>query len=230
METLVVGARPNSIGAAVAHLLNTEPFYGEHFVSTAGLTDEDFNVDIRMPMDVKSLVDHTPWDHVICTVGINEETDLIGGSVSDLMNSLDKHLFDNFVYPMLLFKAWLKTVPNEYGSHHFVFLSSNSAHVPRSKSLAYCASKAALSQAVRCAGRAVPPSVCVYAYEPGWVVGTPMSNEVMARLQLSDKGNLMRGGEPMDVMDLAKLICTNLMLGGPRVLNGMTISLDGGER
>lgn len=226
-SVLVVGARKKSLGDAIAIRLRP------HFkVTTAGVTDEDFVVeDLRKPWLIDQVIEYRRWQHVICTVGVNEETAFPDTSLNVFQSDMIGQFNVNCVVPMMLLSAWIndyRSLPSPSDPCHFVAISSNSAQVPRSKSMAYCASKAALSHSIRCAARSLPPQFVAWALEPGWIQGTPMSSEVHNRLP--DTVSHMRGGAEADKNDLASILKHNLMLMQPRVLNGMTIRLDGGEQ
>jgi NAD(P)-dependent dehydrogenase (short-subunit alcohol dehydrogenase family) len=229
-EILVIGARPGSVGAAVRDRLNNGAI---HFVTTAGIAGEDLEMDVRSSLEIKRVIQDRPWDHVIYTAGINEETLL--GQPLGVAPSMDKTWEVNALAPMVVLDYWLKAWEDievvqgvAPAGFHFVVISSNSAVVPRSKSIGYCASKAALSQAVRCAARAVPEQVVVWGIEPGWIHGTPMSAEVVKRLDPAN--DVMRGGAPTDRRDIASLIEWGIEAHFPKALNGMMFRLDGGEQ
>lgn len=112
----------------------------------------------------------------------------------------------------------------------FVVVSSNSAHVPRSESAAYCASKAALSMAIRCMARDVAKlhiPVELYGYEPCWMEGTPMSNEVAERLGSGVMPHRVPGGAGMNPEALANVIVGNLQTTG--VFHGTMLATDLGD-
>ncbi len=114
---------------------------------------------------------------------------------------------------------------------HFVVISSNSARIPRSQSLAYCASKAALSMSVRVSARYLAQQnhpVVVYGYEPGLLEGTPMTRMAQSGFagSLHRMPNVRAAGLPAE--GLARLIAFNLGQNG-RALNGTLIPYDAGE-
>lgn len=172
---LVVGAQSSSLGAAIAHQARGAGYH----VVTAGLHDEDFPMDAArdevgaLSAALSTLAPH----HVVCTIGVNQPEQL----GEDLTDWYDWHFRVNVIAPMRLLDAWWRlrldgrtTVPDG----HYVAISSNSARIPRSGSAAYCASKAALSMALRVKARegaldARAP--IVYGYEPGLIAGTPMT-------------------------------------------------------
>lgn len=241
---LVVGARPASLGAAVAE-------WGQRKmmdVTTAGISGEDVVLDVTIGSDLRRLFAETAepiFDHIVCTVGINGEASMAKGFWEAAMRD---HMEINAYAPLRLMDYWLRSwrqyskIIDDRGMEsrsirpkQFIAISSNSAQVARSRSVAYCASKAALSMALRCTAREVAdeglPCV-VTAYEPGWLEGTPMSEEVQQRLY-SDPTvtNLHRipGGKGIDVWDLAAVIVNQIQLGSA-MFNGCTIRLDGGEQ
>jgi len=186
----------------------------------------------------------------VCTAGINYE-----GGITDtqVYGKLEESLAINAVGPLHLLHCWQEwwsynldetymttteddsaptnvpdsTVPEV--PMHFVAVSSNSAHIARSQSLAYCTSKAALSMGIRCAARELAGTwLNVWGLEPGWLSGTPMSKEVNARFQEGQPRHRIPGDRTVDPAALAHLI-----VGGMRnwysSLNGCMIRIDGGE-
>ncbi len=223
-RVLVVGARPDSLGEAIAGWLRGDD---EYVVTTAGLAHEEVYVNLLIPESVYGLFKTAgSFDHVICTAGRN----LDGNSTPELSEQLKLNCWGIAV----LFEEWMAALEasgevigsghhlwKEKTFHHFLAVSSNSAHLPRSRSAGYCASKAALSMYLRCQARAMQGSnVVVSVAEPGWIQGTPMSREVAARFNMADEG--------LCSADLA-LVLAKVLKHGPE-WNGVVLRMDGGER
>jgi NAD(P)-dependent dehydrogenase (short-subunit alcohol dehydrogenase family) len=236
---LVVGARPESLGDVVAGIAIGQGYE----VITAGLHEEDkrLNVDWHEETLMERLLDINPT-HIVVTAGINKARDSNEyremGRQSARMWYLE-HLAMNCVGPMALLEAWGQTVPVKGSLGHYVVISSNSAHIARTASAAYCASKAALSMAVRSVAREWArrdAPIIAYGYEPGMLAGTPMTMDVANRLVASnfDRGvalHRMPGVLPDGIPPekLARLIVHNLRHGG-RELNGTMLRIDAGEQ
>lgn len=239
---LVIGARIGSLGHAVLGVAEEKGWD----VTSAGVSgDEDVSCDITDNAAVHKLFDNLvfdPWHSIVCTAGINVE-----GSIRDTEGTckLMDSLVVNAVGPLYLLHAWQKWwLHNIDETHlalgndnieaplvplHFVAVSSNSAHIARSQSLAYCASKAALSMGIRCAARELSHTwLNVYGYEPGWLSGTPMSQEVQERLGFDAPRHRIPGDRTVDPAALAHLIVRNLE-NRYSSLNGCMLRLDGGE-
>ncbi len=223
-RVLVVGARPDSLGEAVAERLRFSP---ERFeVMTAGMNEEDAYLNLLMHESTRGIFQcYGSFDHVICTAGRNLEG---SGHIP-----LGEQLQVNCWGIAILFEEWLASLKHDsrifheghhlWGDtfHHFLGVSSNSAHLPRSRSAGYCASKAALSMYLRCQARAMQGSnVVVSVAEPGWIQGTPMSKEVAERFDMPDRG--------LCSADLALTLAQALKY-GPE-WNGVVLRMDGGER
>lgn len=217
---LVVGARKKSIGHAVAKMW-ADMFDGK--VVTAGISgDEDMHVDLENPADISRLIREVNPTRIVCTVGMNESFEDWGETGGAFPDWMTRHLHVNVTLPMSLLGVWLEyELPK---GAQFVAISSNSAHIPRSQSMAYCSSKAALSMAIRCAARDVGKAgidLAVYGWEPGLVKGTQMSGE--------RGGTRMLGlPEGMPRRALAQQIVNALAFGGTEY-NGVLIRLDAGE-
>lgn len=230
MKLLVVGAQGGSLGAAVKELAQESAFGWE--VYTAGISgqeDEKVNLAHSPQRDLEALVRAVRPDHIVCTVGVNQPRRAYSGTDDWYQD----HFAANVIGPMRLLDAWLAYGPDgDVPWQHFVGISSNSAGIPRSSSAAYCASKAALSMALRvrardCAGANL--SVSVYGYEPGLLAGTPMTAEAAERFNgplTRMKGAAVEHG--LSVYGVAGHIVRNIAFGGPE-LNGVLLRLDAGE-
>jgi NAD(P)-dependent dehydrogenase (short-subunit alcohol dehydrogenase family) len=235
---LVVGCQEGSLGEAIVDAAKEE---GYHTV-TAGISgEEDYSLDVVNSLSIPF------WDifreikpkHVVCTVGINTP-EVVG---CDPMHWYQMHFSVNVIGPMRLlqyFSNWVAEeidLEDEIGRReyrHFVAISSNSATIPRSQSAAYCASKAALSQALRVKAREAnggDRGFLVYGYEPGWLADTPMSHMIESRFGPGKAMHRMRGqglAAGIVTLTLASQIVAGLALPGAG-LNGALIRYDGGE-
>jgi len=230
---LVVGARPGSLGAAVADAVRGR---GSEAV-TMGLNNEDHSCDVFLDSmsHLQSLVERVAPRHVVCTAGLNMPESHF--TEHDPKDWYRWHFETNVVGPMRLlrvFAEWAeqRTYAGE-PPRHYVAISSNSATLPRSSSAAYCASKAALSQALRVKAREAQGGdrgYIVYGYEPGLLAGTPMTQKTsddfpgvpLHRM----RGAALAAGVPVSA--LAAQIVSGLQVPGA-ALNGALIRYDGGE-
>lgn len=226
MRVLVIGAREHSIGWYVDHIATSQGYE----VTTAGVSGEErIHLDLLNDAKVHDQVRDLKPDHVVCTAGVNLEGTIQG---KGWLKAMQYSTRVNYFGPMILLSAWARLWRDEAPKgitpiRHFTAVTSNSAFIPRSKSGSYCASKAALEMAMRCAAREEAGEQCaIYTYAPGWVAGTPMSKQVEERLQGQD-GHRIPGGEPIRVEALANMVVRNLMHG--KELNGTCIRVDGGE-
>lgn len=214
---LIFGARKKSIGDAVAKLWR-DMYDGN--VVTAGVSgEEDHSVNCSDNEEIAALIKTVEPAHILVTIGRNEPLGSFNGQVEPW---LADHFDTNVIMPMTILDQWLEVGAPEEG--HFVVLSSNSAHIPRSGSMAYCATKAALSMAIRCAARDLQKAEMgpvVYGWEPGLVKGTPMS---------ADKGGTRMLGLPEGIgrRALAGQIVNALAFGGAEY-SGTLVRLDNGE-
>lgn len=244
-RVLIVGAREGSLGACIRDTLGRigfEPI-------TAGISKEEENrLDITNNMKtLRESIERLKPNHVIVTAGINREV-LDPVYVYQGEPQWDEWYKDHFrvnvIGPMRLFTAWLEAREGYQATAdlgHFVVIGSNSAHIARTGSAAYCASKAALAMAVRVNARELARSdlgAILYGYEPGLLDGTPMTREVDYRLNgprivsRDDRIPLHRMPGIEDGVSprfLAGLICFNLTQNAPE-LNGCLLRVDGGEQ
>ena len=229
-RVLVVGCRPGSIGEAVYYAALSSCYEAVF----AGLHEEPYEIDVvnDSVADMAMQLGALRPDHIVCTVGINMPEPL----AEDPADWYRWHFETNVAGPMRLLKAWdIVLGAISFSEHnHFVAISSNSASVPRSGSAAYCASKAALSMALRVKARegaAQQASRLVYGYEPGLVRATPMTADTEARFGSGVPLTRMRDprlSAGISAGALASLVVHNLSL-GPEV-NGVMFRLDADER
>jgi len=233
-KILVVGARQGSLGSVIKSVAEQLTFQ----VVTAGISgQEDRSLDAvnDRPNYLWEFMDEVRPNHVVCTTGINEARPEKPDGEQD--HWYRRHFDANVIGPMRLlhaFKTHVKFHPERFSVDlgHYVAISSNSAFIPRTDSAAYCASKAALSQALRVEAREArggDMGYIVYGYEPGWLKGTPMSQEVSSRFPMGL--HRMRGqdlAEGVSTVALAAQIVTPLNMRGA-ALNGALIRYDGGE-
>lgn len=217
---MVFGARKKSLGQSVAKMWSD--LYDAP-VQTVGISgEEDVQAFIEDAEELGKLISDFKPTKIVTTIGINKEL-----GEDDFEYWMMEHLRINCYLPMHILMTWLEQEGEGFPPHgaHFVAISSNSAHIARSKSMAYNASKAALSQAIRSAARDIGKAeipMSVYGYEPGLIKGTPMSGE---------RGGTRMLGVPegMSRRTLAGQIVHNLAFGGAEQ-NGVLYRVDAGEQ
>lgn len=246
---LVVGAAEHSLGWHVSRECEVRGFR----VVTAGIQGEKEFYDVTEPYEEhEELMEvlagaYDQISHVVCTAGINNMTGIAPAGWGESMRD---HMAVNYEGVVKMFEAWRNIHgPGESAAEqdfdgepaalyqHFVAISSNSAHIARTNSLPYCASKAALSMALRCLARENAGRndgrLVIYGYEPGWLDNTPMSNDIRDGLNISaiDEAPHRIPGNYYGInpAQLAELIANELAHGG-RMLNGCMLRVDGGEQ
>lgn len=229
----MVGSRPGSLGECVAQ----EALDRSYEVITAGISGEQIKLDCLLdPMArLLEVINSIQPKFVVCTVGLN----MPKPEEHDPADWFRWHMETNVTAPMRLLSAMhLAAADPEYlpesGFLHFIAISSNSARLPRSSSAAYCASKAALSMAIRVAARegrgGDHDGLLIYGYEPGLLARTPMTMKTQERWS-GQTLHRMRGSSLEDGIapeDLAALIVRNFACGP--AINGTLIPYDEGEQ
>lgn len=225
MGVLIVGARPDSLGAAVRDSLQGNGFH----VVTAGMWGEEKHMDVTDPDMIQDVMMRVRPRQVIVTAGINKSFSL---RADGARGAWHEHMAVNFIGVMTVLQEWLhmRTKHGVMKNGQFVAISSNSAQIARRGSLAYCASKAALSMGIRCAAReTADDGLLVYGYEPGLLAGTPMT----AQAAQDFPGPLHRmpgvGQLGLSTRDFAATIATNLAHPS-QALHGAMLRLDAGEQ
>jgi len=220
---LVVGANQANLGEAVADAAHVGGYW-----SRVDEVDKDVLDVTDRGSITHALEDLNPTD-IVCTVGIN----LPDGEPGMMMRNMRTQMLVNCIGPMaLLAEAMDKWMNRDPAAHHsFVAVSSNSAHIARSESAGYCASKAALSMAIRCAARRYAPlnTFRIWGYEPGLISDSPMTEGVRMSLRPNVPLHRIPGGNTIKRQPLATQIIRDIE-GGQRYLNGCMIRVDGGEQ
>lgn len=150
-----------------------------------------------------------------------------------LSQKLQHSFWVNACLPLLIAQEWhlqLKDVARDVTRRRtFSAVSSNSAHIARRSSLAYCASKSALSMGLRVMARELAGSpFLVFGYEPGLVRGTRMSQETEATFgpAATRMPGASAGLHVADVADqIVALVCTASLAS-----NGILYRMDAGEQ
>lgn len=232
-RVLVIGAMAGSLGEAVVLAAEAAGYSS----MTAGISkQESIYMDCFLaPMrDLRATLMNIQPKYIVNTAGVNMP---FPGDVDDLQNWYRWHFEANVIGPMRLLDAFNSvsyepSYVTESGYLHYVAISSNSARLPRSNSAAYCASKAALSMAIRVAARegvgGDATGILTYAYEPGLLRGTPMTERTKDKF--AGVLHRMRGTElenGIDPTELAALIVRNFKCGP--AINGTIIPYDSDE-
>lgn len=225
MRVMVIGAAPHSLGAAIVKTANFR--FPSVEVLAAGIQDEAYYLDVTERGDVWDTLMAAQPSHVVVTTGVN-----VGAKVghNDYISTLEQSLNTNTIGVMCVLDEWLRVKPNvdPVEPQAFVAISSNSATIARTGSAAYCASKAALSMALRCAARELAGAPLVYGYEFGLLAGTPMT--AITEQRFGPTQTRMPGApKGLSASDAADQIVNDLMHPW-HGLNGSLLRLDAGEQ
>lgn len=238
---LVLGAqRHGSLGEAIAN--EAADHWDFERIFTAGITDEALLCDVRQLNSIKQCLAEAMPTYLVCTVGVNQPHQF---RVKGLGLTMQDAFHTNVIGPMEVLHQFLTGATRHPDRHdgkyrrRFVAVSSNSARIPRTGSTPYCASKAALSMALRVAARELaddPSAPLVWGYEPGLLAGTPMTeatlthfgnpNEHMSVPPLHRMKGVDATGLP--VAALAQQIVSDLV-SGHQGLHGCLVPFDSGE-
>lgn len=223
-RALIVGAKPQSLGGAVS----LEYIHRGHPTSLAGVSGEGSYLNVHEEEAVDIFFESREmFDHVICTVGVNKESH---PDQDGWIDRVQQDFMDNVIGPLRVFDAWIANLHvNNVATPTFVFVSSNSAQIARSRSVGYCSSKAALSMASRSLGRYfAQDGISIWAVEPGWIDDTPMSKEVEQRLSPRVAAHRIPSKLGVPRKEIASFIYHTAM-NNPSA-NGCVFRLDGGEQ
>jgi len=224
---LVLGG-DGGVGRAVVTACNADGWNGLS-ADVRPSSPDTFNLDVTNAAQVaKFFREQDPFDSVVYAAGRNGEA-----GISNInFTRTAKDIMDvNYHGVVAALQAWARTTVKNPGlsPKHFVVVSSNSAHVARSRSSAYCASKAAVSMLVRCVARELAfNTFTIWAVEPGFIEDTPMSTELIRRLE-GVPAHRIPGERTLTAASLAAYIMKGIN-GDFTWLNGTTLRIDGGEQ
>ncbi len=239
---LVVGVRPKSLGWAVAERAIAEGWevtcvdLKERWPGGEPVEIRVQALDVTNAQSLNRFWAKAPnFNAVVYAAGVNEETTILD---SKWRSPMARQMAVNFAGAIEMLQNWLMYGREKGRNNQFVTIASNSAHIPRSTGFGYCASKAAVVMAMRCAAREIASRSfdgdypAIYTYSPGWLQGTPMSASVRERIvekQLGSKLHRIPGGVGVEPKALAQTILRNLSVTDGRMFNGTDIRIDGGE-
>jgi NAD(P)-dependent dehydrogenase (short-subunit alcohol dehydrogenase family) len=225
MRTWIIGGT-SGIGAAVADRIR----YSGNGPQTLLLTDE--NVDVTEPFALMRYIGrHKPIHEVVFCAGVNHP-EMIG----DGLTHKARITFDVNVVGFLNVLDQLRSEQGHQPTS-IVAVTSDAARIAMRGSIAYCASKAALSHAIRCAARELAPTWRVNGVAPGIIADTPMTAAIDRRIP-SLRGwtpeyaaeyeksmiPMRRRGRPDEV---ARVIVDALR--GPEYMTGTIVEITGGK-
>lgn len=205
------------------------------------LTVDKSNCDVRSEDDIRTLIESAgiledtgeipPVAGYVYCAGVNylswlPETELV-------------HVADIFATNVIGFINLMSNLSDKRSSPlNIIAVSSDAAERPMRTSTAYCASKAALNMAVRCAARELGPvGWSINAVAPGMVEGTGMSSDVDAMIsevrgwtaaeagKYESSQEVVPGRIPPE--DVARVICDVLEM--PPHVNGSIFTINGGR-
>lgn len=224
---LVVGVG-SGIGKGIAELANNMG------VTTFCPSMEDLDVTDSQPI-IEDAIAEQRITHLVYSAGVNElcwikDIDApYMGNMENFKDLLDVNLIG--------FAKVLGALVNHHPIRSVVAISSDAATRPMRGSLMYCASKAALDMAVKCAARELAPKTRVNAISPGMTDGTRMQQYIDrtvpvfrgwtpdAALSYEKSQNPM--GRRATVEEIAHV--TIDVLFGPEYLTGSIITVNGGR-
>jgi NAD(P)-dependent dehydrogenase (short-subunit alcohol dehydrogenase family) len=228
----VVGAdmEGRSIGATIAKYAALR--HQDDSLLDVNATSRSY-VDVRHPAIVEAYVKtHGPFDDVVYAAGVNHL-----GSTS-FLGALDyTDAFETFAVNVLGFITVLDALVQHQDQGNVVAVISDAAWTPMRGSIAYCASKAALVQAVRVAARELAPEWRVNGICPTVVDDTPMTDytdSIVPQIRGWSPDQALAYERAMIPMnrrvfksEVAELVLS--VLWGPEMLTGAIIPITGGK-
>jgi len=230
---LVIGGA-GGLGSAVAQQARDLKTWYVQVADSRPSAATHLTVDVGNAAQVGSLFrTEGPWDTVVYCAGVSGMAKVPGISLHRTVQHAAEVNYEGAVNAL---QWWAKqAIDRNFNTddapdlQHFVVVSSNSAHIARSGSLAYCASKAAVSMAVRVAARELATTeLNVWGVEPGFILDTPMSERF--RQNYTGPSHRIPGGDARALTkdSLAAFILQTITLDAPWI-NGCMLRLDGGE-
>jgi NAD(P)-dependent dehydrogenase (short-subunit alcohol dehydrogenase family) len=194
------------------------------------LSTSELDADVRSSRDLqRTYLNFTP-DHIVYVAGINKLMPATKFNEFDALDIMDVNV--------LGFMRVIKIVAANPGiTQSIVAISSDAGTRPMRNSMAYCASKAALNMAVRCAARELAPGVQINAVAPGVVADTPHTDAVDEQVErikgwpkggaeAADQANTPMGRRASK-QEIAEVVA--LLLNAPAYLTGEIVLVNGGK-
>lgn len=232
---LVLGADPGSLGFQVRGVAESLGWD----VDFTGLSDPTYEMpDNYRKLDASysgafSAINFASYETVVSCIGRNEPT-IVAQRSDRYVKTMQSHFIINTMATMEAAHRWaMSRAEDRQNPGSFVAVSSNSAHIARSESAAYCMSKAALSMGIRCLARDMSKlhmPGALYGYEPCWIDGTNMSDSVLTRLPAGVAPHRVPGDHGIDARKLAEMIVVNLSSGHSDILHGTMLAVDLGDQ
>lgn len=222
MDNVWIIGGTTGIGAAVAHELGMSELYD------VTMTDEH-TTNVVNYKELEEFMNFKEWHHIVYSAGINELAWLENLTEVTMMKIMDVNVL-GFMRLMRVVARNKKSKPNSVTA-----IVSDAATHPMRTSMVYCASKAALAMAVRCAARELAPYIRVNGVSPGVVMGTPLTSRTDQQIEQvrgwttaeAEKYELAgmpmhRRAYPREISQVVKNV-----LEGPAYLTGSIIEVNG---
>lgn len=219
-------------------VIGTDSGLGSHIAAMAGpdgwevIATTREQCDVRDGSDIRGIIKaHGPFDGVVYCAGVNH--------LAWSQDIEERHIWDTFDVNVAGFIRVVRSLAQIQRDRptSLVAISSDAAHTPMRTSTAYCASKAALSMAVRCVAREHAPTWRVNAIQPAAIAGTEMSRYVdqtvpeLRNWSPNEAADRELSSSPMGrratMGEVAAL--TLSVLAGPEYLTGSLIDITGGK-
>jgi NAD(P)-dependent dehydrogenase (short-subunit alcohol dehydrogenase family) len=236
----VIGAKGGNLGGMVAKVASDDWYYKEIIVTDTEVDVCNQEKLVRFVAEIRKSSPETGIDIAYCA-GVN---------ILDAIMDVDEvNLYQTFNVNVMGFIRVMQALERVYypgdelpmmtrqTRSNVVAVASDAARVPMRRSITYCASKAALVQAVRVAARELAPFIRVNSVSPGIIDETPMTDtidrEVMRQRswtrdqQLDYERSSIPMGRRGHKGEVADLILHTLL--GPVYMTGSNIEINGGK-
>lgn len=224
-RTLVIGGR-SGIGEALVSSLWDQSLEDDNIVAP---TQETFDVT-RDALIWPFLDRHAPFDEVVFCAGIQRIEPL-----GDMSEAATEIIEVNLVGFLRVVNALAHFQKGHRTS--IVAVVSDASRTAMRGSIAYCASKAGLAHAVRCAAREMAPLWRVNGVSPAVVADTPMTAYIDSTVPkirgwTSEEAekyerSMIPMGRRASKHEVVDLICN--VLRGPEFLTGSIVEMTGGK-
>lgn len=228
MRTWIIGNAEGSIGHTLQELMRD---------SEGEVIGTGTEVDVRRPREINQFLaeQSEPFYNIVYCAGIASLQWI--KDLTDKPDYTSPKYVDVFGVNVFGYFNVMSEVTRQQSGGNVLALISDSSHVAMRGSIAYCASKAALHQAVKVSARELAPTWRVNGVSPSIVAGTRMTKFVDETVPgfrgwdpeeaMKYESSMVPLGRRATKLEVARVMLDVLM--GPEFMTGTIVEMTGGK-